>query len=109
MRFLLDTNVPKGLTQWIVSMGHAAEHVLNIGLGQTLDRSIWNRAQEDGAIIISKDEDFADMVLRSGSGPSVVWLRTGNGTTKDLIHFLHGAWPAIEDRLRAGDRLVEVR
>ena len=42
-------------------------------------------------------------------GPAVVWIRTGNGTTRDLLAFLDPIWPDIEARLDAGDRLIEVR
>jgi len=105
----LDTNVPKGLTVWACGQGHEAEHVLDLGLGRSLDPELWRRAVETGAVIITKDEDFADMVRRSSSGPAVIWLRTGNGTTADLLSYLEPLWRSIEARLLAGDRLIEVR
>lgn len=109
MRFLLDTNVPKGLTGWIAARGHESEHALDVQLAQELDPVVWRRALETGAVIVSKDEDFAVMVRASREGPSVVWLRTGNGTTRDLIAFLAPVWSGIEARLQAGDRLIEIR
>jgi predicted nuclease of predicted toxin-antitoxin system len=41
------------------------------------DNVLWHRAQATAAVIVSKDEDFADLVRRSTEGPMVVWLRTG--------------------------------
>jgi hypothetical protein len=30
------------------------------------------------------------------TGPPVLWLRTGNGATRDLLHLLEPIWPTIE-------------
>lgn len=109
MRFLIDTNLPRALAAWIGSKGHACEHVLEIGLAQAEDGGIWRRAASDGAIIVSKDEDFAALVRRTRAGPSVIWVRTGNGTTRQLLEFLEHLWPDVEAKLAAGERLVEVR
>ncbi len=109
MKFLLDTNVPKGFLRWLILKGHQAEHVLDIGLAQAIDPDIWKRAADTNAVVISKDEDFADIVRRAAAGPAVVWLRTGNGTTKDLLGLVDPLWPSVEERLAAGDRLIEVR
>ncbi|HWA21999.1 MAG TPA: DUF5615 family PIN-like protein [Caulobacterales bacterium] len=105
MRFLIDTNLPKALGSWIAQRGHIAEHVLDLGMAQATDAALW----ETSAVIVSKDEDFADLVRRSEYGPSVLWLRTGNGTTNDLLKLLGPLWLLIEARLASGDRLVEVR
>ncbi|MGH6951962.1 MAG: DUF5615 family PIN-like protein [Vitreimonas sp.] len=109
MRFLIDTNLPKSLCRWIASKGHEAEHVLDLGLGQADDADIWVHAEAAGAVIVSKDEDFPDLVRLASSGPSVVWIRTGNGTTRQLLAYLEALWPHVEARLGMGDRLVEVR
>lgn len=109
MRFLVDTNLPRALAGWIGAKGHECEHVLDIALGQAIDRDIWRQAAAVGAVIVSKDEDFADLVRRTQTGPSVLWVRTGNGTTRQLLTFLTPMWSAIEARLAMGERLVEVR
>jgi predicted nuclease of predicted toxin-antitoxin system len=109
VRFLLDTNVPKALTKWLIDRGHNAEHVLDLGIGQAADTALWQRASETRAIIISKDEDFADLVRQSPTGPSLLWLRTGNGTARQLLGIIGPLWPTIEERLSTNERLVEVR
>jgi predicted nuclease of predicted toxin-antitoxin system len=109
VRFLIDTNLPKALCAWLVAKGYQAEHVLDIGLAQSKDSEIWRHASESGAIVVSKDEDFADLARQPKPGPAVVWMRTGNGTTRSVLRLLDTLWPVIEARLAAGDRLVEVR
>jgi predicted nuclease of predicted toxin-antitoxin system len=99
MRFLIDTNLPKALGSWIEEKGHIAEHVLSLGIAQAKDSDLWTRAAGINATIVSKDEDFADMVRRTPNGPCVLWLHTGNGTTNSLLHLLTPLWPAIVARV----------
>lgn len=70
MQFLVDTNLPKAMAVWLAEKGHACDHVLQLGLAQAKDSELWRRAGETGAIIVSKDEDFADLARRTISGPS---------------------------------------
>lgn len=109
MHFIVDTNLPRALCGWLVSKGHEALHVLDLGLAQAEDSDIWQAAIAAGAIIVSKDEDFADLVRGDHAGPSVVWIRTGNGTNRQLISYLEAMWQLVEERLAFGDRLVEIR
>lgn len=109
MRFLIDTNLPRALGAWLVSKGHEASHVLDLGLAQAEDPDVWTAALAAGAVIVSKDEDFADLVRSTTAGASVVWIRTGNGTNRQLFAYLEAMWPLVEQRLSFGDRLVEVR
>lgn len=109
MRFLVDTNLPRALCSWLGAKGHSCQHVLDLSLAQASDAEIWKVATASDQIIVSKDEDFADLALRTAAGPGVVWLRTGNGTNRQLLDYLNSLWPHIERRLSAGERLVEVR
>lgn len=109
MRFLVDTNLPRALAAWITAKGHVAEHVLDVALAQSKDVQIWRHAASINAIIVSKDADFAEMTRSRSDGAGVIWIRTGNGTTLDLIAFLSPIWPAVEAELARGERLIEVR
>ena len=64
-----------------------ADHVYDIGMQAASDHSIWNRAEETGAVIITKDEDFTQ-IGRGASGPQVVWLRLGNVSALDILETL---------------------
>ncbi len=60
-------------------------------------------------MIVTKDEDFAEWVLRGRHGPSVVWLRVGNTSRQALLAWIEPLLPMIVKRLEEGERLVEVR
>jgi predicted nuclease of predicted toxin-antitoxin system len=107
-RFLVDNHLPPAVVRWLEAKGCQAEHVLDLGLGQALDKVIWERAAGTNAVILSKDEDFAQAVLVRPEPVVVVWLRIGNCRTPVLLAALERAWPDIVSRLDAGDRLIEV-
>ena len=109
MRFLVDTQLPKALALWLTARGHEAEHVLDVGLGQSKDTPVWRYAEQNGAVIITKNEDFAEWVRRGRAGPAIVWLRIGNSSKGVLLAWLEPLLPAIVRQLEQGERLVEVR
>lgn len=109
MRFLIDTQLPSDLARWLRERGHDVEHVLDIGLAQGKDMPIWRYADEHQAVIVTKDEDFAEWVLRGRAGPSVVWLRIGNSSKHALRAWFEPLLPTIIKKIEQGERLVEVR
>ena len=60
-----------------------------------------------GAVIWSKDADFADRARRT-PGLQVVWLRIGNTTNASLQAKLALHWPTIESALIDGESLIEI-
>ncbi len=88
MRFLVDNQLPGALATLLREQGHEAEHVLELGLAQGKDNPIWQRATATSAVIITKDEDFAEWVRRGRPGPAVVWLRVG---TRHAGHCSNGS------------------
>lgn len=61
----------------MVSHGHVATHVFDLGLQDADDPVIWERARREQAVIISKDEDFVDHWLLSDQPVPLVWIRKG--------------------------------
>lgn len=108
MRFLVDAQLPVALARLLVSERHVADHVADLSLHIAADSEIWQVADREGAIIITKDEDFALRAATSISGPSVVWIRVGNTRKAALLSWFSKVLPEIEAALARGDRLVEV-
>jgi predicted nuclease of predicted toxin-antitoxin system len=107
--FLIDAQLPPAQASWLIHQGHTAQHVDDLGLRNADDIVIWNHALESGAMVITKDEDFAERTARTTTGPVIVWLRIGNATNRVLIQWLSPRWEEVVDHLNAGDRLIEVR
>jgi predicted nuclease of predicted toxin-antitoxin system len=102
-------NSPPALARLLQQRGHEAEHVEDAGLREAEDSAIWQRALHQGAIIITKDEDFAIRASASRSAPAIVWLRIGNASRRALLAWLEPRLPDLEARLRRGEQLIEVR
>jgi predicted nuclease of predicted toxin-antitoxin system len=91
VNFLVDAQLPFGLAQWLADKGHSAQHVNEVGLASAEDSLIWNYALGVDAIIVTKDEDFAERTARTAVGPVIVWLRIGNATNRALLQWLETA------------------
>jgi predicted nuclease of predicted toxin-antitoxin system len=52
------------------------------------DRAVWAYAAAKGLAVVSKDADFARLSAVLGAPPKVIWLRIGNGPTRDVVALL---------------------
>jgi predicted nuclease of predicted toxin-antitoxin system len=107
VRFLVDARLPPALARRIEGLGHSAEHVADCGLGTAADAAIRSYAASTGAVIITKDEDFA---VRDAlhKGPPVVWVRLGNTRRVELLRRMEADLPAVVAALERGETLVEI-
>lgn len=109
MNFLIDAQLPPALAGWINQHGHAAKHVFELNLASADDSAIWNHARSHDFVIISKDEDFVDRSLLSDGEVRLIWIRKGNCSTADLLNWFEAFWTQVNQRLSAGERLIELR
>ena len=100
MRCLIDAQLPPALARWLASHGHDATHVADHAMAQASDEVIWDFATSVGAVIITKDEDFAVRRTRNADGPAVVWFRFPNLRKQNLL--------AILLALESGETLIEI-
>jgi predicted nuclease of predicted toxin-antitoxin system len=108
VKFLIDAQLPPALARWLREAGHEAAHVEDAGLREASDSAIWAHALQSGAVIVTKDEDFAARSTRATSAPVIVWLRVGNSTNPALRAWIEARLAGIEQMLSQGNRLVEV-
>lgn len=108
MRFLVDAQLPPALARWLVERGHPAEHVHDLGLESASDRVVWDHAVAIGATVLTKDEDFAVRRILLADGPSIVWVRRGNTTRRELLNWFEPLLPTIVEALERGEPLIEI-
>lgn len=109
MRFLVDAQLPPLLAAWLAARGHDAQHVVDAGLRDADDGVIWRYALEVGAVIVTKDEDFALRAAVAAESPRILWLRLGNTRNAALLACLDRNLALAGSALAAGERLVEIR
>ena len=98
MKLLLDANISWKLINTLTPVFGECSHVDSIDLTiPAKDEDIWNYAKENGYIIITKDNDFLDLLELKGFPPKVVLIKTGNNSSKILSELLIGAKAKIED------------
>jgi predicted nuclease of predicted toxin-antitoxin system len=108
MRFLVDAQLPPALARWLVAKGHEAEHVADRGMQAASDIAIWGFALTSAAVIVTKDEDFAQRKVLTDAGPSVVWIRLPNSRRRELLASFERVFPDILAALERGETLIEV-
>jgi predicted nuclease of predicted toxin-antitoxin system len=83
-------------------------HVLDVELSKVDDLAIWAYAAQRGYTIISKDADFADLVLLARTEVRVIWVRIGNCRKSARLETFKKSMKTIEDELSAGETLIEL-
>ena len=108
MKFLLDQNVSPALVGLLADADHLAEHVRDLGMREAPDDVVLAAARDAGAVLISSDTDFGELLARSNAnGPSVILLRRQEGRRASKIASLIVAnLEAVADDLASGAIVV---
>jgi predicted nuclease of predicted toxin-antitoxin system len=109
MKILLDANISWKLTNVLKPIFGECAHVDLIGLTVPADDiDIWDYALENGYTIVTKDNDFIDLLELKGFPPKIVLLKTGNNSSKALTKLLINIKPMIEDLENNNYGLLEI-
>lgn len=88
MKLLLDENLSDRIIYMIIDLYPDSEHVKTLALTNTDDGIIWEYAQANDFVIVSKDSDFHQRSLLYGHPPKFVYLRIGNSPTSRIVQIL---------------------
>jgi len=90
LRFIVDTQLPPSLAEFLKRREFDAIHVINCPNGAlTSDNEIISIAIKETRIIITKDSDFMDYYLLKGYPPAVLLLQVGNIKNQELFFLLN--------------------
>jgi predicted nuclease of predicted toxin-antitoxin system len=105
----LDAQLSPSAAAWITAtFGIKAHAVRDLGLRDAKDTPIFQAARTAGAVVMTKDSDFVEMLQRLGPPPKVLWVTCGNTSNARLREILSRALPAAIARLEGGESLVEI-
>jgi predicted nuclease of predicted toxin-antitoxin system len=86
MRFIVDAQLPRLLTDHLVASGHDAVHVKQLPkAGGTGDAEISAFADREHRIVVTKDTDFQESHLLRGTPTRLLRVATGNLRNSELI------------------------
>ena len=109
MKIWVDAQLAPALARWLrESLNLEATALKDLGLRDGEDSVIFFAAREAGAIVLTKDRDFVELVRVHGAPPRIVWITCGNTSNANLQRVLAESWPAARDLLNANERLVEI-
>ena len=73
MIYWVDAQLPPQLAKWLSDTFKVEAYALrDLNLRDAEDAEIFEKARQDGIVIISKDSDFVEMILRLGKRPQSV-------------------------------------
>jgi predicted nuclease of predicted toxin-antitoxin system len=86
VKFLIDAQLPARLAAFLSGAGHDVLHTLELPDGnRSTDSHIAQRADADGRIVVTKDQDFREAHLLTGSPRQLLVVATGNITNDVLL------------------------
>jgi predicted nuclease of predicted toxin-antitoxin system len=99
MKLLLDENLSRRLVPFLEHDYPGSNHVVLLGMESASDTEVWQRAKDDGFVILTRDADFQELSLVWGQPPKVIRLKTMNQTRAATLRVLIESREAITDAL----------
>ena len=110
MKLWLDAQLSPSFASWLA--GCYRRDVLAAqadgSLCRSTDREIFLAAREAGAIVITKDRDFVDLIDRLGPPPQVIWITCGNTSNRRLGKILAATLRDAIALVAEGEPLIEI-
>ena len=101
MKFIVDAQLPKVLSDFLNKEGYDSIHTLDLNnKNKTTDENIIATAIEQNRIVITKDHDFLDSYLLKRKPPKLVLVRTGNTPNKKLLELFQQNIQTITELLK---------
>jgi predicted nuclease of predicted toxin-antitoxin system len=89
MKFLANMGISPDTVAFLLSLGHEATHLHAEGLDRLPDPEILVKARAEGAIVLTSDLDFGELLAASGEQlPSVVIFRLQDMHPASVNHYL---------------------
>lgn len=108
MKFLVDAQLPRLVTELLRAQGHDAVHTLDLpAANRTTDEEINRISLAEERVVVTKDVDFVDSFLLAGKPWKLLWVTTGNIRNRDLLAIL-GTLGSQWDPLFAAASYVEM-
>jgi predicted nuclease of predicted toxin-antitoxin system len=63
MKLLLDENLSRRLVPFLQHDYPGSDQVVLLGMQSATDKEVWQRARDDGYVIVTRDGDFQELSL----------------------------------------------
>jgi predicted nuclease of predicted toxin-antitoxin system len=73
--FWIDAQLPPSFAPWLTETFNVqAQSLKFLGLRNAEDETIFEAARQQQVVIVSKDSDFVELVLRFNTPPQILWV-----------------------------------
>ena len=103
MKLLLDENLFRRLVPFLLHNYPGSSHVCLMGLESATDVEVWNTANSQDFVTVTRDADFEELSLVWGQPPKVIWLKTSNPSRASTLKAL------LDNHLKINEALYEMR
>ncbi len=87
MKFLVDAQLPRSLSDFLKSAGYDSIHTIELPkANDTQDNEILKICLEEKRIVITKDSDFLESFLVNKSPEKLILVKTGNIRNEELLN-----------------------
>ncbi len=88
MKLLFDQNISPRILKVLPSKLSDSQQVRFVNLEDASDFEIFQFARANDFTVVTFDSDFIDLNAINGTPPKIIWLNTGNLTTKNIAELL---------------------
>ena len=96
MKLLFDQNLSPKLAIFFAKTFLDSKHVQDLSLDVANDSIVWQFAKTEEYTIVTKDNDFNNLIAFWGFPPKVIWIRRGNCSTNDIKELLNSTTDKIK-------------
>ena len=82
--------------------------VRDLGLRDAKDLKIFEAARQAGAVVMTKDKDFVNLLDRFGPPPQIIWLTLGNTSNHKLKEVLKLYFQQVRILLEQKEPIIEI-
>ena len=110
MKIWVDAQLSPAIAAWINRTFDdiEAESVRALGLRDATDPDIFEAARKADVVVMSKDDDFIQLIEQRDTPPKLLWITCGNTSNARMRVILSKTLPKAKELLESGENVVEI-
>lgn len=110
MKLWIDAQLSPAIAAWLNRTFDdiEAESVRALGLKNATDLEIFKAAKIADVVVMSKDDDFIQLIEQKGTPPKLLWVTCGNTSNAKMKEILLSALPKAKTLIESGENIVEI-
>lgn len=110
MKLWIDAQLSPAIAAWINRTFNdiEAKSVRALGLRDATDPEIFEKAKKADAVVMSKDDDFIQLIEQKGTPPKLIWVTCGNTSNAKMREILSTTFLKAKELLESGENIVEI-